>query len=317
MKNIKLSKNIIVVFILLSFILLYSNNIKELIITTTQVSKNYKIISLLLYGREVYKVIDKNKVVESDLISDSSLIDFKKNIFDKEIKRDKNSIYKKINIKGNGYNGYIIFVFDSSKIKLELSKDYGIVGEDALSLSKRVGAKVVVNASSFLDLDWNSNGSIAHGMVVKDGKIISNEDKFFNYGGMIGFDYNNKLILGKMNKDDIKKYNIRDGIEFGPFLIVNGKKNEVLGNGGFGISQRTAIGQRRDGTVLFVVINGRVPTSIGATMNDLIDIFSFYNCINAANLDGGSSTSLVINNKVINNITTYKLRKIPTFWIVK
>ena len=62
---------------------------------------------------------------------------------------------------------------------------------------------------------------------------------------------------------------IRDAVEFGPFLIINGKSSFVRGNGGLGIAPRTAIGQRKDGIALFLVINGRLANSIGADMEDL------------------------------------------------
>ena len=60
-----------------------------------------------------------------------------------------------------------------------------------------------------------------------------------------------------MTKSQALAKGIRDGIEFGPFLIVNGKPSFVKGDGGWGIAPRSAIGQRADGIVLFVVINGR------------------------------------------------------------
>lgn len=113
---------------------------------------------------------------------------------------------------------------------------------------------------------------------------------------------------------------IRDAVEFGPFLIVNGKSSFVKGNGGWGIAPRTAIGQRKDGIVLFLIINGRIPSSIGADMSDLTEVMENYGAVNAANMDGGSSTELVINHKIINKpVAAGKngLRDLPTFWIVK
>lgn len=137
---------------------------------------------------------------------------------------------------------------------------------------------------------------------------------------MVGFTNDNKLVLGKFSKSEALNMGIRDAVEFGPFLIINGEASKVLGNGGWGIAPRTAIGQRQDGIVLFLVINGRIPTSIGADMNDLIDIMQRYGAYNAANMDGGSSTELVINNKIINKPVAGGrdgLRDMPTFWIVK
>ena len=139
-------------------------------------------------------------------------------------------------------------------------------------------------------------------------------------GGFIGFTKENKLILGNMSKEQAIKKGYRDAIEFGPYLIVNGKRSFIKGNGGWGIAPRSAIGQREDGIVLFLVINGRLANSIGADMIDLTDIMENYGAVNAANLDGGSSSELVINNNIINTpVAGGKdgLRNMSTFWVVK
>ena len=139
-------------------------------------------------------------------------------------------------------------------------------------------------------------------------------------GGFIGFTNENKLILGNMSKEQAVNMGYRDAIEFGPYLIVNGKRSFIRGNGGWGIAPRSAIGQRRDGIVLFLVINGRLATSLGADMVDLTDIMERYGAYNAANLDGGSSSELVINGKIVNTPVAggaNGLRNMPTFWVVK
>ena len=177
-----------------------------------------------------------------------------------------------------------------------------------------------MNAGGFYDPDWNSNGAIPHGTVISNGKVVSDYMDANMGGGFIGFTKDNKLILGKISKDEAINKGYRDAIEFGPYLIVNGKRSFIKGNGGWGIAPRTAIGQREDGIVLFLVINGRLANSIGADMIDLTDIMENYGAINAANLDGGSSSELVIHNKIINTPVAggeNGLRNMPTFWIVR
>ena len=69
-----------------------------------------------------------------------------------------------------------------------------------------------------------------------------------------------------------------------------------------------------------LVINGRIPTSIGASMRDLTEVMERYGAYNASNLDGGSSTELVIKNEIINTPVAggrYGLRDMSTFWVVK
>jgi hypothetical protein len=90
------------------------------------------------------------------------------------------------------------------------------------------------------------------------------------------------------------------------------------GDGGWGIAPRTAIGQRKTGEVLFLVIDGRTIDSIGATLKDIQDILLQYGAYNASNLDGGSSTTMYFNGKVINKPSD-KLgeRTVPTAFIVE
>ena len=101
------------------------------------------------------------------------------------------------------------------------------------------------------------------------------------------------MILGKMSANEAMNKGVRDAVTFGPFLIVNGKKSFIKGNGGWGTAPRTAIAQRQDGIVLFLVIDGRKLGLPGADMVDLTEILSNYGAYNAANLDGGTSSVLV------------------------
>ena len=235
-------------------------------------------------------------------------------------KRKNDALYKVINIDGKGYHGYLVAIYDPSRISIATTAYLGKRGESILTVSKREKAIIAMNAGGFYDPDWNSNGAIPHGTVISNGKVVSDYMDANMGGGFIGFTKDNKLILGKISKDEAINKGYRDAIEFGPYLIVNGKRSFIKGNGGWGIAPRTAIGQREDGIVLFLVINGRLANSIGADMIDLTDIMENYGAINAANLDGGSSSELVIDNKIINTPVAggeNGLRNMPTFWIVR
>jgi exopolysaccharide biosynthesis protein len=180
-----------------------------------------------------------------------------------------------------------------------------------------------MNASGFYDPTWSGNGGIPHGTVIKDGRIIYDYADAGVGGGFIGFDQDNKLILGRMTKEQALAKGMRDGIEFGPFLIVNGKASFVKGDGGWGIAPRSAIGQRADGIVLFAVINGRNYTSgiLGIDMVGMTELMLNYGAVNAANLDGGTSSALLegqelLTNPISSTGTQGVLRRIPTAWIV-
>lgn len=80
----------------------------------------------------------------------------------------------------------------------------------------------------------------------------------------------------------------------------NGVASQFKGNGGYGIAPRTAIGQRKDGIVLMLVIDGRRPGhSLGVDMVELTNIMLKYGAYNASNLDGGGSSTIVVNGETL------------------
>ncbi len=305
--------------------------IRETLITTAMTTMSHQYLAKWFYSDEtIEKVLNKNKVVEVDEDSNPNLIEITDpsdhhgsyvSKYDEEIltKDEGNDLYKVIEVSGSGYKGYLVAIYDPSKVHISLTRYLNVRGEALTTLAKNSNAVIAMNASGFYDPDWNGPGALPHGTVIQNGKIVSDYIDAPVGGGFIGFTYDNKLVLGRMSAQEALNMGMRDAIEFGPFLIVNGKRSFIKGNGGWGIAPRTAIGQRKDGIVLFLVIDGRRAHSIGADMVDLTDIMYNYGAYNAANLDGGSSSALVINNEIVNTPVAggYQgLRDIPTAWIV-
>lgn len=109
-----------------------------------------------------------------------------------------------------------------------------------------------------------------------------------------------------------------EAVSFDKTMIVNGKKTIKSGDGGGGIAPRTAIGQRKDGSILLLIIDGRQASSIGATYREVQDIMYEYGAYNAANLDGGSSSTMYYDGEVINNpCDALGERSIPTIFYVE
>ncbi len=300
-------------------------------ITSAMTTMTHQYLATWFYNdKTIDAVLARNHMVEVDETTNPDLVEIKKqtsnntiykNAYEKEVltKEEGNDLFKVINISGRGYQGYLVAVYDPSKVKIATTAYLGKRGEAITTVAKRENARIAVNAGGFYDPDWNSNGALPHGTVIQNGKIVSDYDDATMGGGFVGFTNENKLVLGKMSAQQALNMGIRDAVEFGPFLIVNGQSSFVKGNGGWGIARRTAIGQRADGIVLFLVINGRIPSSIGADMGDLTEVMENYGAVNAANMDGGSSSELVIDNKIINHPVaagSHGLRDMPTFWIV-
>jgi hypothetical protein len=132
--------------------------------------------------------------------------------------------------------------------------------------------------------------------------------------GFAGFDANHILHVGTMTVSEIKSKGIQSGVCFGPVLISNGVPREQSFSG---VNPRTAIGQRSDGAILMLVIEGRQVTSMGATYQDLTEIFLSYGAVNACNLDGGSSTMMWYQGGYVNKCASViGIRPLPTTFLV-
>lgn len=157
------------------------------------------------------------------------------------------------------------------------------------------------------------------GFIIHDSKVIYNHDNNENVKlDTAAFTREGMLIVGKHSIAQLKEYGVKEAVSFGPPLIVNGKPTIKSGDGGWGIAPRTAIGQRKDGTVILLVIDGRdVLHSLGATLRDVQDILLEYGAVNAVNLDGGSSTTMYLNGRVINRpADVLGERAVPTVFMV-
>ena len=283
------------------------NWFRDWLVTTAMGTMNHQYLATTFYNMDrIEEILSHHSTVEPDFDTDTSLITADENEYiddyDREIlDRNKNDAYKIIEIDEDGYSGYLAAVYDPSKIKVTYSKNLGVTGEYLVDMAKREGAVLAINGGGFVDIEGKSNGGQALGTVISNGKIVSNYGRSHYGGGIVGFTNDNKLYLGRISANEAIAMGIRDAVEFGPFLIVNGKSSFINGNGGYGVHPRTAIAQRKDGIVLFLVIDGRSLKSKGADMNDLVKILLRYHAYNASNLDGGNSSVMVVNDKIINH----------------
>ncbi len=338
-KKSKIKKIIIAIIVLIimgisSFaLLLYGpySGFREWLITTAMTTMTHQYLATWFYDdATIQKVLNKNKVQEVNEISDTNTVVVEKtsdeektyeNEYEKAVleKDPEHEDYKIIEIEGKGYTGYLAVIYDPSRIKTVYTKKIGTSGQYLTTMAKDNDALIAINGGGFEDPNFNSNGAEPLGITFSRGKLITSKS-YSGSGGLIGFTEENKLVLGKMTVKQAQEMKIRDGVTFGPFLIVNGKPSSVLGNGGWGTAPRTAIGQRKDGIVLFLVVDGRTVKRPGADMNDLIEIMQKYGAYNAANLDGGTSSVMVVNGKIINDPVdstgAHKTRFISTGFIL-
>lgn len=301
-------------------------------------TRNHQYLANIFFNSEIIEnsLANLTQVIDSSNseLSEFEPIEFNMNTYanpyEEEIltRENPDDIYKIIKVEGtlrdgvSKYSGYMAVVYDPSKVKLATSvgagTDESSFGQILSQISKNSNALVAMNAGGFYDPDWRSNGGIPHGMVIKDGELLTNFRRGIESGGMIGFDEDNKLILKRVTAEEALNMKIRDAVDWGPYLIVNGVNyfKEERSRWACG---RTAIGQRKDGIVLLLVIDWGQAHSKGASYSDVADIMERYGAYNAANLDGGTSTSMVENHEYINipfNGQKRTIRSLPNAWVV-
>lgn len=218
-------------------------------------------------------------------------------------------------IIGPTYKGYMAVIDDPSRVSVGVSSDFtenkpGILLDEFLT---KYNAVLAVNGGAFSDPGGTGTGGFPGGILVSEGVFYH---KTTQYLTTAAFDRSNRLIVGVMSAEQAAAMDVRDAVSFGPALIINGEITDAGKDPG--LNPRTAIGQRADGAVLLLVIDGRHLDSIGASMADLISIMQEYGAINACNLDGGSSTAMYAAGVQLNiGTTVIGSRKIPSAVIVR
>lgn len=282
------------------------DNFRSWFISTSMSTMSHQYFCKWFYSdEEINKVLKSNYIVEVNEETNTELIDMKKeeyaNEYEKQIlQRDKDSDYKIIELEVNGQKAYLAAIYDPSKVKVAVSNGVGTYGQYATKIAENNNAILATNGGGFGNAPGNQTGGRPTGVTISNGKVITDNtySSDAQSGGLIGMTYDNKLVLIKnATAYKAKQMNVRDGVSWGPFLIVNGKKSFIKGNGGWGYAARTAIGQRSDGIILLLVVNSNSTRTKGASMVDLTEIMSNYGAVNAANLDGGTSTVMILPKK--------------------
>lgn len=296
------------------FVMMYGpwDDVRSFYVNTAMKTKDHKYFANIFYSQKtIDKIVSSNYFIEitekpvlDEIVIDTSPKASYDNEYDEEIltRTPGNDDYKIINIKVGISKGYLIAIYNPTKVSLIRSKNFNVggYGEQVTTMCNRYNALVCINGGGFKD-DTGRGSDIPLGYVIDEGKIVwPATDWDTKTGNLIGFNDEGKLLLlANSTGTDALNAGMTNGLEFGPFLIVNGKPLEIVGDP-WGKSPRVAIGQRKDGVILFLVIDGENYID-GASLQDTVDVLMKYGAYNAANLDGGHSSSLSINGKLYNN----------------
>jgi exopolysaccharide biosynthesis protein len=239
---------------------------------------------------------------------------------DSTLRRQKRPVIEIHPIQGPTYNGYVMLVHDPRRIRLVPAMVVGGMGEYITHIARRVGAVAGVNASGFLDPKGGGWGGVPEGLVVVGGHIL-HPAKTSPGWVSVGFKDDGTLVMGQYSPQQLLAMGVRDAVQFHPELVVDGKPMITEGDGGWGYGPRTAIGQAKDGTVIFVVTNGRFHggAGVGASQRQVMDVMLRYGAVNACAMDGGSSSVLYHDGRILNSPSTIDpsgQRHLPNAWMV-
>lgn len=260
--------------------------------------KNY-MIQKRFQNNEYESSNDYQKLTfNNSLIIDTNEEKVYDNKYEAEIQnRGENNDYKIIDLTVANNKGWLVVVYDPSDVHIMKSRAFKTPNNDGkenlIDMTKRYGATIGVNGGGFYD-DGKVSKDIPFGYIIENGKVIYKSHS--RESDIIGMSNDNKLMLVHATGEKAVEMGMRDGLEFGPFLIINGKRQTNLKPTK---AARNMIAQRDDGIILFLVTDGL--SYSGITFNEGIDVLEKYGATTAANLDGGASTQLVVNGELLNS----------------
>lgn len=280
--------------------------LRNLYIGTAMTTYTHQWLAKLFFSEETI-----NEVMSKDVAPDLDINTVKLDVYTK-----KENKIQMFDVSDSNYVGKLLKISNPEQVFVGISNNFGTRGQFLEEMAESYSSVAGINGSGFIDEGGKGKAAYPVGILISEGKTVY--DPEYEKYDVIGFDYDNNLIVGTYTKKELLNLNLRDAVE--PFykLIINGEKRIKSGNGGYGLHPRTAIGQTLDGSILMLVIEGRQLHSIGATMKDCQDILSSYGAINAAALDGGSSSIMYYDGQIQtkpSNGTTYG-RYLPSAFLV-
>ena len=167
----------------------------------------------------------------------------KQNVFAFKPRTDATLKLKKI--ETSRFVGYLLEIPNPKRIEVATAEDINEKGDTTSSIAKKNNAVAATNGGGFYDPNGTGIGRLPYGFILHQGKYLLGQqvdDK--EKVAFVGMTKNGNLIAGNYNKKELRDLGAVEGLTFGPPLIINGQKVIKSGDGGWGISPRSAIGQK-------------------------------------------------------------------------
>lgn len=200
-----------------------------------------------------------------------------------------------------------VYVADVQIADISLLKTALAGNTYARNLTETTSAQAA-NAGAILAINGDYYGAQERGYVLRNGVLYRASAQSGTDALVIGADGNFRIITeGETSADTLVREGAWQVLTFGPALI-NGGQVTVSSSDEVGRAMtsnpRTAIGQISEGHYLLVVSDGRTKESTGLSLRQLAELMQSLGAQIAYNLDGGGSSTMVFQGRVVNNPTT-------------
>ena len=171
-KKEKRKENMLVVKVIISLFIIGSSfalflfygpisTFRDFWITSAMTSMTHQYLATWFYNDEVInKILANNHIIEVNENTNPDLLNFKdyktnnkiyKNEYEKAIlEKDKgNDLYKVIEVAGSSYQGYLVAIYDPSRVSIATTAYLGKRGEAITTIAKREKAIIAINAGGF------------------------------------------------------------------------------------------------------------------------------------------------------------------------
>jgi len=285
------------------FMLYYGpfQNVKKSMVSAIMQTKTHQYLATTFLSKDrISKILNRDA---NNLGSWTTGSTADEQINDVTISNSHDNTITRYDIPGKKFDGYMLEIKDPFRIKVGYTKKLGKEGQRTSQIAENNNAIAAINGGGFTDKSsdgkvWAGTGGTPLGFVISNGREIFTDMSQNAKTSVMAMTSDGHLIVGEKSLADLKKEKATQAIAFGPALIVNGKAQKGLDAGP---NPRTAIGQKQDGTILLLVIDGRQGLKLGASLQDVQQIMLQFEAWNATNLDGGSSSTMYYDGGVISN----------------
>ena len=215
---------------------------------------------------------------------------------------------------GINYRGILAIGKDPSRLKLAPSKNLGGAGQYAGTIAENNNGIMAMTASGFGGAEGVGEGGDMTGAAMHSGKAYGSH---YPWGyKRIELHTDNRLYITDAHTGFSK--DCTDASEFSPALIVDG--DIVVGAGTLysAMNPRACLGQTKDESIMFLVIEGRYLDSVGTDAPECAEILARYDGYQAMNVDGGTSAILWYEGEYITRCSNSRRpngRNLPNAWI--